>query len=144
MRLFSVSGASRPGAGYTGRTGARHLAGDNATKRSREKKILSGASLEQLWKVLSFINPTKKLASKSISKFTKLKDRAELEKAYSTYASKFMQRILYARNQRRGNHFTGPGKTNPKATGADRRRSVKPRFLKELEDQGVIAQLYRQ
>ena len=37
-----------------------------------------------------------------------------------------------------------PGKTNPKATGADRRRSVKPLFLKELEDQGVIAQLYRQ
>ena len=36
------------------------------------------------------------------------------------------------------------GKTNPKARGADPRRFAEPRFLKELEDQGVIAQLYRQ
>ena len=35
-------------------------------------------------------------------------------------------------------------KTNPKSRGADPRRFVEPRFLKELEDQGVIAQLYRQ
>jgi hypothetical protein len=34
-------------------------------------------------------------------------------------------------------------KTHPKARGADPKRFVEPRFLRELEDNGVVAQLYR-
>jgi hypothetical protein len=34
------------------------------------------------------------------------------------------------------------GKTNAKARSADPRRFIEPRFLKELDDNGFIAQLY--
>jgi hypothetical protein len=34
-------------------------------------------------------------------------------------------------------------KTNPKAKGADPRRFIEPRFLKEIEDSGFVAQLYK-
>jgi len=34
-------------------------------------------------------------------------------------------------------------KTNPKARSADPKRFVEPRFLKELDDSGFAAQLYR-
>jgi hypothetical protein len=33
--------------------------------------------------------------------------------------------------------------TNVKARGADPKRVIEPRFLKELEDGGYIAELYR-
>jgi NitT/TauT family transport system substrate-binding protein len=91
-----------------------------------------------------FYKTHKEASIKSISKFTKLKDRAALEEAYNTYANKFMPRIPYPSIKGVETILEDLGKTNPKARGADPRRFVEPRFLKELEDQGVIAQLYRQ
>ena len=90
-----------------------------------------------------FYKTQKEASIQSISKFTKLKDRPALEEAYDTYASKFMPRIPYPSIKGVETILEDLGKTNPKARGADPRRFVEPRFLQELEDKGVIAQLYR-
>jgi NitT/TauT family transport system substrate-binding protein len=91
-----------------------------------------------------FYKTQKEASIQSISKFTKLKDRPALEEAYNTYATKFMPRIPYPSIKGVETILEDLGKTNPKARGADPRRFVEPRFLKDLEDKGVIAQLYRQ
>jgi NitT/TauT family transport system substrate-binding protein len=90
-----------------------------------------------------FYKTQKEASIQSISKFTKLKDRPALEEAYNTYATKFMPRIPYPSIKGVETILEDLGKTNPKARGADPRRFVEPRFLQELEDKGVIAQLYR-
>ena len=90
-----------------------------------------------------FYKTQKEASIQSISKFTKLKDRPALEEAYTTYASKFMPRIPYPSIKGVETILEDLGKTNPKARGADPRRFVEPRFLQELEDKGVRAQLYR-
>jgi NitT/TauT family transport system substrate-binding protein len=90
-----------------------------------------------------FYKTQKEASIQSISKFTKLKDRPALEEAYNTYATKFMPRIPYPSIKGVETILEDLGKTNAKARGVDPRRFVEPRFLQELEDKGVVAQLYR-
>jgi hypothetical protein len=79
----------------------------------------------------------------SIAKFTQIKDRSALEEAYNTYAIKFMAPVPYPSLSGVETILEDLAKTKPKARGADAKRFVEPRFLRELEDNGVVAQLYR-
>jgi len=90
-----------------------------------------------------FYKTQKEASMQSIAKFTKLTDPASLEEAYSTYAIKYMARVPYPSLKGVETILEDLAKTNPKAKGADPRRFVEPRFLKELEDNGVVAQLYK-
>jgi len=90
-----------------------------------------------------FYKTQKEASIQSISKFTKLKDRPALDEAYNTYAVKFMARVPYPAIKGVETILEDLAKSNPKAKGADAKRFVEPRFLKELEDSGFVAQLYR-
>jgi len=85
----------------------------------------------------------KEASMQSIAKFTKLKDRAALEEAYNTYALKYMARVPYPAAKGVETILDDLAKTNVKARGADPKRFIEPRFLKELEDGGYIAELYK-
>ncbi len=86
---------------------------------------------------------TQKEASlRSMAKFTKSTDQAALEEAYNAYAVKFMARVPYPATKGVEAILEDLGKTNPKARGADPKRFVEPRFLKELEESGFVARLY--
>ena len=92
---------------------------------------------------IHFYKTHKEASIQSIAKFTKLNDRAALEEAYDTYAIKYMARVPYPSLKGVETILEDLAKTNPKAKGADPKRFVEPRFLKELEDGGVVAQLYK-
>ena len=92
---------------------------------------------------IHFYKTQKEASIQSISKFTKLTDRAALEEAYNTYAVKYMARVPYPSLKGVETILEDLAKTNSKAKGADPKRFVEPRFLRELEDSGVVAQLYK-
>ena len=92
---------------------------------------------------IHFYKTQKEASLQSIAKFTKLNERAALEEAYNTYAIKYMARVPYPSLKGVETILEDLAKTNPKAKGADPKRFVEPRFLKELEDSGFVAQLYK-
>jgi NitT/TauT family transport system substrate-binding protein len=92
---------------------------------------------------IHYYKTQKEASIQSISKFTKLTDRVALEEAYNTYAIKYMARVPYPSLKGVETILDDLAKTNPKAKGADPRRFVEPRFLKEMEDSGFVAQLYK-
>jgi NitT/TauT family transport system substrate-binding protein len=92
---------------------------------------------------IHYYKTQKEASLQSISKFTKLTDRVALEEAYNTYAIKYMARVPYPSLKGVETILDDLAKTNPKAKGADPKRFVEPRFLKELEDSGFVAQLYK-
>jgi NitT/TauT family transport system substrate-binding protein len=92
---------------------------------------------------IHFYKTQKEASIQSIAKFTKLNDRTALEEAYNTYAIKYMARVPYPSLKGVETILEDLVKTNPKAKGADPKRFVEPRFLKELEDSGMVAQLYK-
>lgn len=92
---------------------------------------------------IHFYKTQKEASIQSIAKFTKLNDRTALEEAYNTYAIKYMARVPYPSLKGVEAILEDLAKTNPKAKGADPKRFVEPRFLKELEDNGVVARLYK-
>ncbi len=92
---------------------------------------------------IHFYKTQKEASIQSIAKFTKLTDRTALEEAYNTYAIKYMARVPYPSLKGVEALLEDLAKTNPKAKGADPKRFVEPRFLKELEDNGVVARLYK-
>ena len=91
---------------------------------------------------IHFYKTQKEASLRSIAKFTKLKEPAALEEAYQTYAIKFMERAPYPAIKGVEAILEDLAKTNPKAQKAYPKSFVEPRFLKELEDNGFIAQLY--
>lgn len=91
---------------------------------------------------IHFYKTQKDPSIQSIAKFTKLTDRTALEEAYHTYAIKFMARVPYPAVKGVETILEDLAKSNPKARGADPQRFVEPRFLKEIEDSGFVAQLY--
>ncbi len=91
---------------------------------------------------IHFYKTQKEASLRSIAKFTKLKDPASLEEAYNAYAIKFMARVPYPTLKGVETILEDLSRTNPKARGADPRRFVESRFLKELEDGGFVGQLY--
>lgn len=92
---------------------------------------------------IHFYKTQKEASIQSIAKFTRLTDRTALEEAYNTYAIKYMARVPYPSLKGVEAILEDLAKTNPKAKGADPKRFVEPRFLKELEDNGVVARLYK-
>jgi NitT/TauT family transport system substrate-binding protein len=92
---------------------------------------------------IHFYKTQKEASIQSISKFTKLTDRAALDEAYNTYAIKYMARVPYPSLKGVEAILEDLAKTNPKAKSADPKRFIEPRFLKELEENGVVAQLYK-
>ena len=69
-------------------------------------------------------------------------DSEALEEAYNAYAVKFMAPVPYPTLKGVEAILEDLAKSNPKARGADPKRFVEPRFLKELEDSGFVSQLY--
>jgi len=92
---------------------------------------------------IHYYKTQKEASIQSIAKFTKLTDRVALEEAYNTYAIKYMTRVPYPSLKGVETILEDLAKTNPKAKGADPKRFIEPRFLKELEDGGFVAQLYK-
>jgi len=92
---------------------------------------------------IHFYKTQKEVSMQSIAKFTKLNDRAALEEAYNTYALKYMARVPYPAAKGVETILEDLAKTNAKARGADPKRFIEPKFLKELEDSGYVAQLYK-
>ncbi|MGH7767048.1 MAG: ABC transporter substrate-binding protein [Candidatus Binatia bacterium] len=91
---------------------------------------------------IHFYKTNKPASLKSISKLMKTDDAEALEEAYNAYAVKFMARVPYPTLKGIEVILDDLAKTNPKAKGADPKRFVEARFLKELEDSGFVAKLY--
>ena len=91
---------------------------------------------------IHFYKTQKQASLRSISKFTRLTEPAALEEAYQTYAVKFMERVPYPAVKGVETILEDLGKRNPKARSADPKNFVEPRFLRELEQSGFVAQLY--
>jgi NitT/TauT family transport system substrate-binding protein len=91
---------------------------------------------------IHFYKTNKPASLKTISKLMKTDDADALEEAYDAYAIKFMARVPYPTLKGIEAILDDLAKTNPKAKGADPKRFVEPRFLKELEDGGFVAKLY--
>ncbi len=91
---------------------------------------------------IHFYKTQKEASLRSISSFTKLNDRAALEEAYNAYAVRFMARVPYPTLKGVEVILEDLAKTNPKAKGADPKRFVEARYLKELEDNGFVGKLY--
>jgi NitT/TauT family transport system substrate-binding protein len=91
---------------------------------------------------IHFYKTNKPASLKTISKLMKTDDAEALEEAYDAYAVKFMARVPYPTLKGIEVILEDLAKTNPKAKGADPKRFLEPRFLKELEDSGFVAKLY--
>ena len=91
---------------------------------------------------IHFYKTQKEASLRSIAKFTKSNDRAALEEAYNAYAIKFMTRVPYPTLKGVEAILEDLAKTNPKARGADPKRFVELRYLKEVEESGFVSQLY--
>jgi NitT/TauT family transport system substrate-binding protein len=131
--------------GSLGDLGLDYLGTSLATTRQtiQKREAVVRRFARALIEGIHFYKTQKEASMQSIAKFTKLNDRAALEEAYNTYAIKYMARLPYPSLKGVETILEDLAKTNPKAKGADPKRFVEPRFLKELEDSGLITQLYR-
>lgn len=131
--------------GSLGDLGLDYLGTSLATTRQsiQKREAVVRRFARALIEGIHFYKTQKEASMQSIAKFTKLNDRAALEEAYNTYAIKYMARLPYPSLKGVEMILEDLAKTNPKAKGADPKRFVEPRFLKELEDSGLITQLYK-
>lgn len=131
--------------GSLGDLGLDYLGTSLATTRQtvQKKENLVRRFTRALVDGIHYYKTQKEASIQSIAKFTKLKDRNALEEAYSTYAVKYMARVPYPTIKGVETILEDLAKTNPKARGVDPKRFIEPRFLRELEDSGYVAQLYR-
>jgi NitT/TauT family transport system substrate-binding protein len=128
-----------------GDLGLDYLGTSLATTRQtiQKKESLVRRFVRAIVEGIHFYKTQKEASIQSISRFTKLTDRAALEEAYNTYAIKYMARVPYPSLKGVEAILDDLAKTNPKAKGADPKRFIEPRFLKELEDSGFVTQLYK-
>jgi ABC-type nitrate/sulfonate/bicarbonate transport system substrate-binding protein len=128
-----------------GDLGIDYLGTSLATTRQtiQKKENIVRRFVRAMLEGIHFYKTQKEASLQSIAKFTQIKDRNALEEAYNTYAIKFMARAPYPSLKGVETILEDLARTNPKARGADPKRFVEPRFLKELEDNGTVAQLYR-
>jgi NitT/TauT family transport system substrate-binding protein len=131
--------------GSLGDLGLDYIGTSLATTRQtiQKKENLVRRFVRAMVEGIHFYKTQKEASIQSIAKFTKLTDRTALEEAYNTYAIKYMARVPYPSLKGVATILDDLAKTNPKAKSADPKRFVEPRFLKELEDSGVVAQLYK-
>jgi len=128
-----------------GDLGLDYLGTSLATTRQTiaKKESIVRRFVRAMMEGIHFYKTQKEASLQSIAKFTKLKDRAALEEAYATYAIKYMARVPYPGIKGVEAILEDLARTNPKAKTADPKRFIEPRFLKELEDSGFVAQLYK-
>lgn len=107
-----------------------------------KKENLVRRVIKALVEGIHFYKTNKAASLKTIGKLMKTDDAEALDEAYNAYAVKFMARVPYPTLKGVEAILDDLAKTNPKAKGADPRRFVESRFLKELEDSGFVAQLY--
>ena len=131
--------------GSLGDLGLDYLGTSLATTRQtmQRKENMVRRFVRALVEGIHYYKTQKEASIRSIAKFTKLNDRVALEEAYNTYAIKYMARVPYPNIKGVETILADLAKTNPKAKGADPKRFIEPRFLKELEDSGLVAQLYK-
>jgi NitT/TauT family transport system substrate-binding protein len=131
--------------GSLGDLGIDYLGTSLATTRQtiQKKESIVRRFVRAMIDGIHFYKTQKEASMQSIAKFTKLNDRAALEEAYNTYALKYMARVPYPAAKGVETILEDLAKTNAKARGADPKRFIEPRFLKELEDSGYAAQLYK-
>lgn len=91
-----------------------------------------------------FFKTQKEASMRSIAKFTRIEDPAAVEEAYNTYGLKLLPRVPYPTVRGVEVILEDFATKNPKARGADPRRLMETRFLKELEDSFFFKQLYKQ
>ena len=115
-----------------------------ATTRSRIQKNedLTRRVVKAFMEGIHFYKTQKEASMRSIAKFTKLDDRAAIEEAYTAYGHKFLARVPYPTVKGIEVILEDLAKKNPKAQGADPKRFMEPRFLRELEESGFVKQLY--
>ncbi|MGZ8521283.1 MAG: ABC transporter substrate-binding protein [Candidatus Binatia bacterium] len=131
--------------GSLGDLGLDYLGTSLATTRQtiQRKEAVVRRFVRGLIEGIHFYKSQKEASIQSIAKFTKLKDRPSLEEAYNTYAIKYMARLPYPSIKGVETILEDLAKTNSKARGADAKRFLEPRFLKELDDSGFVTQLYK-
>ncbi len=131
--------------GSLGNLGIEYLGTSLATTRQtiQKKENIVRRFVRAMVEGIHYYKTQREGSLQSIAKFTQIKDRSALEEAYNTYAIKFMAQVPYPSLRGVETILEDLAKTNPKARGADAKRFVEPRFLRELEDNGVVAQLYR-
>jgi ABC-type nitrate/sulfonate/bicarbonate transport system substrate-binding protein len=78
-----------------------------------------------------------------IAKYTQEDDRAALEEAYDVYAYEYLPRVPYPDLNGVQNILDELALTNPAAVGQDPARFVDDRYVRELDQSGFIAGLYR-
>lgn len=91
---------------------------------------------------IHFYKTNKTASLKMIANLMKTDDAEALEESYDAYAVKFMARVPYPTLKGIEAILDDLARTNPKARGADPKRFIEPRFLKELEDSGFVGKLY--
>jgi ABC-type nitrate/sulfonate/bicarbonate transport system substrate-binding protein len=91
---------------------------------------------------IHFYKTNQEASIKAIGKLMKTDDAEALEEAYNAYALKFMARVPYPALKGVEAILEDLVRSNPKARGADPKRFIEPRFLRELEESGFVAKLY--
>jgi NitT/TauT family transport system substrate-binding protein len=124
--------------------GLDYLGTSFATTRSviEKKEDLVRRVVKAFVEGIHYFKTNKSAGLQSIAKLMNTNDAEALEESYDAYAVKFMARAPYPTQRGIEAILDDLARTNPKAKGADPKRFVEPRFLKELEDNGFVAKLY--
>ncbi len=92
---------------------------------------------------IHFYKTNKEASLASIGKFMKLTDPEAIEEAYRTYALKFTPRAPYPTLKGVQTILDDLAARDQRAQGAKAEQFIEPRFLRELDEAGVIERLYR-
>ncbi len=92
---------------------------------------------------IHFYKTNKEASLASIGKFMKLSDPEAIEEAYRTYALKFTPRVPYPTVKGVQTILDDLAGTDARAKGAKPEQFIEPRFIRELDEAGVIDRLYQ-
>jgi NitT/TauT family transport system substrate-binding protein len=85
----------------------------------------------------------KELTLKSLAKYTKVEDATVLQKAYDLYVGKVLEKAPYINMAGMRNAVDDLAKTVPAAKNAKPEQFIEHRFLDNLENGGLLKELYR-
>ncbi len=92
---------------------------------------------------IHFYKTNKEASLASIGKFMKLTDPEAIEESYRTYALKFTPRVPYPTAKGVQTILDDLAQRDERAKGAKAEQFIEPRFLRELEESGIIDRLYK-
>jgi ABC-type nitrate/sulfonate/bicarbonate transport system substrate-binding protein len=92
---------------------------------------------------IHFYKTNKEASLAAIGKFMKLSDRAALEESYTTYALTLTPRAPVPTARGIQTILDDLARTDPRAGNARAEQFMDPRFVRELQDGGVIDRLYK-